>query len=320
MDFNPLNILAEPELKTRLETASRVGAILLVIVYVFGFVAVTFANSSRGIINFSLFRTKVLAAGFLFSVFLAFPLLDWSRVFGKLGFPPNQDATLREGVVSRRTKVYSGSRRLLFFFMASIAMAGLFCLFIFVRIPHGRFVALYLGFIAAGVAVLMICDSQSPRHPLACASLCLALTALGVAGLILVKDQTAARMIGWFFLVAFAAHYIEKDFREAQHPRNITWHWILIYAVMALAYFGTQLYPMIPPHLGGGEPTHAIFQFANASPVDGSSKDEVWLLDEVDAGYYVLRTPGEHKAIFLPRSLVSAIYFDAGGDTASTQP
>jgi hypothetical protein len=107
------------------------------------------------------------------------------------------------------------------------------------------------------------------------------------------------------------AHGTEKDFREADHPRNVTWHWRLIEVMLALGIFGVYLYPKIPPRLGGGQPTRVTFQFANMSPIDGATKNDLWLLDEVDTGFYVLRAPDERKGVFLPRASISAIYFDA---------
>jgi len=40
----------------------------------------------------------------------------------------------------------------------------------------------------------------------------------------------------------------------------------------------------------------------------------VWLLDEGESGFYVLQAPEDKKGIFLPRSSVAAIYFDATAD------
>lgn len=74
------------EFKTRLEIASRLGATLFVILYVAGFLVVTFENASFGIVSFGLFRAKVLSAGILFAVFLFLPLLETSRSFGLFGF------------------------------------------------------------------------------------------------------------------------------------------------------------------------------------------------------------------------------------------
>jgi hypothetical protein len=195
--------------------------------------------------------------------------------------------------------------------MASLAMSWILSLFMFQSVPTGRFVGLYVGFFAAAVAVQMLCGFQFRMHPLACAILCLVLTVVGIAILIWAKEREVGLLIGWFFFIAITARGAEKNFREAGHPRNVTWHWRLIEVIVTLGIFGMYLYPKIPPRLGGGQPTRITLQFASVSPIDGKTKDDFWLLDEVDTGYYVLRAPDEHKAIFLPRALVSAIYFDS---------
>jgi hypothetical protein len=318
MAFSIFDPVRETELKGTLEVTSRVGAIFLIITYVFGFLVVTFANSTRGIGNFGLFRAKVLSAAILFLIFLMFPLLDWSRYFGKFGFPKINERLVKEAVVPEgRAKFYLLVTRLLSFFMSSLAMGWFLCLFVLQSIPSGRFIGSYIVFIAAAVGALMLCGFQFQKHPFACAALCLVLIGVGAAGLFFFKEREVGIVLVWFFFIGYIAHWIEDDFRKAQHLRNVTWHLLLLNAVFTLAVFATQLYPKIPPRLGGGQPTRALFQFANPSPLDGSAKNELWLLDEVDAGYYVLRSPDEHKAIFIPRSLVSAIYFEASEATTA---
>jgi len=46
-----------------------------------------------------------------------------------------------------------------------------------------------------------------------------------------------------------------------------------------------------------------------SSPIDNSPRNEVWLVDEVEGGYYVLRIQNDRKTVFMPKSLVSAIFF-----------
>jgi hypothetical protein len=319
MDLNVLNPVREPELKGQLEVVSRVGAVLLLVIYVFGFVVVTFANSSRGISNFGLFRARVLSAGILFSAFLMLPLLDWSRYFGKLGFPKIDERSVMETSASPgRAKLYFRAARLLLFFMSSLGVAWFICLYIFPHAPSGRSLLLYFVFMAVATGALMLCRTQHPRRPVTCAALCLSLTGVGVAGLALLKEGEVGLVVGWFFFVAVAAHSVEQEFRNAQHLRNVAWHWVLLNVVLAPALFGMGLYPKIPSRVGGGQATRVLFQFTNPSPIDGSAKDDLWLLDEVDTGYFVLQRPDEHKAIFLPRSLVSAIYFEADTGISAT--
>jgi hypothetical protein len=156
-----------------------------------------------------------------------------------------------------------------------------------------------------------LCGLKFRKYPYVCGIVCLILIAAGAAGIIVFREWKFGMIVVWFLLVGNAAVYIERDFREANHLRNVTWHWVLLYALSTFIFFSRELYPRIAPSLGGGQPVTAVFQFSSPSPIDGKSTNQLWLLDEVDTGYYVLRDPNEHKAIFVSRGLVTAIYFDA---------
>ncbi len=298
MSFRIFNPAPETDLKNRLELVSRIGAIALLMFYVAGFLVVTFANASRGIVGFGFLRAKILTAGILFWFFMMLPLIDWSRAFGKFGFPQTEleSKTISFGIV-----------KLFRFIMASWAMAFFLCNYVLGCALRWRFLLLYVVFLGVGVAVSMMFS----KHPITSALLSIGLTGVGIVGLIFLKEHQLLLLLGWFIFVSFTADLIESDVREARHPRNINWHWRVIDIVFTVGFFATLLYPKISPKLGGGQPTQVVFQFASQSPIDGLTKNQLWMLDEVDAGYYVVKDPNEHKAIFIPRASVSAIYFDA---------
>jgi len=72
-----------------LQTTSQVLLVGAGIVYVFGFVILSVFDSSYGIADFSLFRTKILSAGTVFAFMLTIPLIVTFRVFRYFGL--NQD-------------------------------------------------------------------------------------------------------------------------------------------------------------------------------------------------------------------------------------
>ncbi len=307
-----------PQFRTRLELASRIGAILAIFLYFSGFLVVTFANASHGIVSFGLFRAKVLAAGILFSVFMVLPLLEWSRVFEKFGSPKLGEQVIKQTIVPQpRARFYFMVTRLLMFFVTSFAMALLLCFYVLHCEPEWQYLPAILGFMAFAAAVMVFCGLQFAKRPVACAVLCLLIIGVGIAGLILLRERSVGLLVVWFFLVGYCAHYIEKVFREAAHWSYVSWHWVLLYVMGAVAFFGILLYPKVAPSLGGGKPMRVVFQFYNSSPIDHSTKEQLWMVDEIDAGYYVMQSSDERKAVFLPRSLVSAIYFDA--DESATQ-
>jgi hypothetical protein len=309
VNFAPIQ---SPELKSHLEVAARAGAIAVVALYVAGFLVVTFADASHGIVGFGLFRTRVLTAGILLFFLLAIGLLNWSRVFGRWGFPKSGEHKIKGTIVPEaRAKLYFGAMNLLWYFWSSLALAYFICMYVLHCNSPWRFWTVLLGLAVIYAGVATFYKFQFSRHPLVCAVLSLFAIGAGIAGLIFLRDKKLGLVLGWFLLVGYVADYVEKQIRQARLLGDVEWHWLLFNVLGVVAFFSLWVYPQIPPSLGGGKPTRVVFQFFNTSPIDGSTKDPLWMLDEVDMGFYVLRTPDERKAVFLPRSVVSAIYFDA---------
>ena len=69
-----------------LESITRLGALLVGIAYVAGFVIVTLHHAQYGIGEISLLRARVFSAGILFGSFVALPLAISARVHGYLGY------------------------------------------------------------------------------------------------------------------------------------------------------------------------------------------------------------------------------------------
>lgn len=306
-----------PDLKERLDVAAHLGAGIVVVLYVCGFLVVTLQDASRGIVGFGLFRSKVLAAGVLLGVFVALPLMVWSWFFGRSSLRRVREKQVMQTAVvpQGRARFYFGATTLLSFFWVSLAMAGLLCFFLLHCVLPDRFWICFWGYGLASAAVSASFDLKLlTKHPFACATVSTLVLSIGVSGLIWFGEQDFELMLFWFVITIAVAYSLRKEFRESNHWSQVNWHWLLLYVVGAIGFFAIFLYPQVEPALGGGKPTRAVFQFASPSPIDGQTKDNLWLLDEEDTGYYVLRTPEEHKAVFVPRSLVSAIYFGTDSD------
>lgn len=311
------------DLKERLDVVSRLGAVLVVLLYVCGFLVVSFQNASHGIVTFGLFRARVLAAGVLFTFFLSLALLDWARFFG--ANPAKKDGSQAFGgtfgefvrsVLPRLfgTWLYLFLRRAFWFVAAALGLTFILSPVVFHGETAGVALVLYVCFVAVGTA--MTIPSKISKHAVLSSLIHVLILAGAVAGLGALHNWDALLMLGWFAIVGFTADFIKseilgKSLRDLKGIRDIRWAWIVVFAIGVCSYFGDGLYPRIQPTIGGGQPIKAIFQFAGKSPIDGSAEDELWLLDEEDTGYYVLRTPTERNAVFVPRSVVAAIYYDA---------
>jgi hypothetical protein len=135
---------------------------------------------------------------------------------------------------------------------------------------------------------------------------------LGLVGMLSIHQWYFAGLILWFLWVGTFADRMNVVFRNPSRLREVNWHLALFNTVGTLTFFALAFYPKLKPSLGGGQPTKVILQFVTTSPIDHASRSQVWLVDEVDSGYYVLSDEHDHKAVFLTKSLVSAIFFDAG--------
>jgi hypothetical protein len=318
----PATLLHVTSLKDRLDVTSRLGAMLVVLLYVCGFLVVSFQNASHGIVTFGFFRARVLAAGVLFSFFTSLALLDWARFFSGQGRPKQEDSeafggTLGEFFHSFLPKaagewLYSFLRKTFWFVAAALALTFILSPLVFHEFG-GLALVLLVCFSAVGAA--MTIPSKASKHPAVSTLIHASILVGAVAAIVTLKDWNVLLMLGWFATVGIAADFIRsealgKNLRDLQAIRDIRWAWIVVFVVGVCSYFGGELYPRIQPTLGGGQPSKAVFQFAGRSPIDGLVKDQLWLLDEEDTGYYVLQRAEDHKAAFIPRSLVSAIYFD----------
>jgi hypothetical protein len=59
---------------------------------------------------------------------------------------------------------------------------------------------------------------------------------------------------------------------------------------------------------GGGAPVNVVLYFNKDSAIKPNQNVSVQLVDESDAGFYIV-AQGESRAIFVPRNSVSLVYF-----------
>jgi hypothetical protein len=158
------------------------------------------------------------------------------------------------------------------------------------------------------VAVVAI-RQRSVREPLKCKVLALLTLAVAAAGLYYLHNGPFALRFGWFFGVGIMAAKGLEKIRTVASIHDVMWHQWFLHALAMLSVFAIGLYPTIPTGFGGGAPQHARLFLATPSPIDSATKMDVWLVDESDAGFYVVRSQSDKDAVFLPRSSVSAVMY-----------
>ena len=120
----------------------------------------------------------------------------------------------------------------------------------------------------------------------------------------------------WFVFFAVVATGTKTNLKQVSTIRDVNWLMLVFDILVIPVVFGLFLFERIPSRFCGGAPVPVVFQFSGPSPVDGAVKNKFWLIDEGDSGFYVLQAPDDKKGIFLPRSSVAAIYYDAGSIAA----
>jgi len=86
------------------------------------------------------------------------------------------------------------------------------------------------------------------------------------------------------------------------------WAQTIWFGLFVLGGFAWFYYPHIKASWGGGRPVSVVICLAKDAPVSPGKQVQAILLDESDAGFYIVPAQ-EKKALFLPRNAVSLIYF-----------
>jgi hypothetical protein len=137
----------------RLELLTRAGAIAVVLLYGVGFVIISLHRASYGIVQFELFRAKVLSAGIVFVVFLCLPLIVASRAYGLFGYKVWLPAEPSTG------KPYSYARILcdLYFVLSTIGLTFMMRgLLEYYDLPFNKLIHFLIAFLFASLSFGMI--------------------------------------------------------------------------------------------------------------------------------------------------------------------
>lgn len=93
-----------------------------------------------------------------------------------------------------------------------------------------------------------------------------------------------------------------KNFAET------AWTKTVFVLLASLLVFASYYYPHIKAAWGGGTPVTVTLFFTKQSPIKASQSVSVQLVDESDAGFYIVGQ-NETRAISVPRNAVSLVYF-----------
>ncbi len=291
-----------------LETVSRFGAFSIAVTYAAGFLIIASHGSRFGIVEFSPFRPRIFAAGALFALLVAVPVLAVSRVFHffDLRNPSAVSITVRH----ENLRFFRLSLAFDFYF----ACFGL-CFFSLVLFPPGFIEPKPWGFtlvlmvIALFASTMIVQQKHFDLRPLSSTLL----SFLSASALALVAfsfwGRTHFWLSVWYYFVGIATVYLHGVFEDRQRQKELEWEKAILYFVGMVLAFATGIYSRINPSLGGGSPIPAVVHLTAIAPVSSSKSVSVLVVSENEFGYFVLKPGQETPTYFLRRDLVSAIEF-----------
>jgi len=292
-----------------LETASRLTAVSIAVIYAAGFLVVTLHDSQFGIVPFSPFRPRIFSAGALFGLLLAVPVLSVSRGFEFLGLRNRAALSIRVRPENVKYLRLSAEFEL---YLVCFAL----CFPSLVLFPPGYLEIKPWGFtlVIAVVALdAFVYAAQQKRfdwHPLTVTIMSFLSAAALVVVTYLFWSRSYFWLSIWYYSVAIVTVYLQGVFEKPERIKSFQWEKAVLSCLAVVLAFATGIYGRISPSFGGGSPMPAVLHLVTAAPISSSTSVSVLVVDENDYGYYVLRPGEDGKAYFLRRDSVSSIEFE----------
>jgi MFS family permease len=299
-----------------LDFLGRSTATMLLIMYGSGFVILAAYEARFGVVQFGPLRARIFLVGFAFTILSALPIAAHHYGFAYFGqlkkVIENKEPSLR----SERAAVLGFG-----FSFTAYLMALTFSFFLFeprVVKPghHGWpwFVALP-GVWIVFLVIYMWIGLKFTQHPKKSVILAIAGAVIFLGTLLWVSPEKVSGLTLWFWVAAMAGKAVRDNNNLVMYALDYrTWSAIFL----SMSIYITMVVGHIHQKFGGGAPVSAVMYVNKPVPLsNGTTMFEVSLLDETDQGYYVL-PPGKQKALFIPRSEVSAIYFGTVADLPKT--
>jgi hypothetical protein len=280
----------------KLELASKVAAAGAFLVYGCGFLITSLYHAKYGITQTNPFRPRIFSAGAWFLLFASIP------IGFALSFRGN----------NRVPWVKVG--QYLFPYWAGCTSMSIFpaALFTFSESPMGepfkawRIIVLV---VALGITTALQLVKGMPEKLSALLSVILVAFFVQsfVRDLFVERHFTYGSIILWFFALGVLTiiemnTYDRSDVIDGSTVRRV-------FAVLATIFiFATAYYPNMKTAWGGGAPVPVTVYFTKDSAIRPGQNVSALLLDESDAGIYLLG-PKDKRAVFIPRGSIALVYF-----------
>jgi hypothetical protein len=301
--------VAQPQSPLSVDSLSKVLGVTLIFLYVSGFLITSLHNFQYGFSEMNPLRPRILAAGGWFAIFIAVPFaLVWElkkhSILKDKSNKLSRFATLVAAYMTSAIFLIYWTQGLFAFDDASEPVSGPFP-------PWWQIVLLLLGVLVALVVIVVVYAKLKTKLP---------------------AWATSALTLGFYCYILFAAYY--QLFSKHSFKSNAMYFWVLItggfiyfelsrrkwifqagqWDITILGFFfmmtifATVYYPHIMAKWGGGALIPIELTFFKDAPVRSGVQVDCSLIDETDAGFYVIGR-GEPYATFIPRTEISSIYY-----------
>jgi hypothetical protein len=277
----------------KLELLSKLVAGAAVLFYASGFLVTSIYHAQFGLIQTNPFRPRILSAGVWFILLTAIPISTVIIAYGK----------------DRMT--WERLARYLYPYWITCTVLSVFPAILFnfsdvtsIQIKWGRIVALLICTAIFTAPILK-------RMPKIGTALSVFFTTFFL--LWVIRDLSLDQKLGygsitlWFFFIGMMT-MVELMNREQPMLDGVRWIMAFFLGLAILWMFARDFYPNIKASWGGGAPIPVTVYFTKESTVRPGRSANALLIDETDAGLYVIGE-NENTAIFIPRTAVSILYF-----------
>jgi hypothetical protein len=279
------------QLSRVVDTLSKSVTALAIALYSSGFLTVSLHHARYGFIETNPFRPKVLVAGTWFFILTGIPIaivgllgrrrLPWLRL-AQLSYP-----------------YYLGC------LVLAIPTSFWFNAFAAPDKAAPTRLSLLIGLAIIGVLIFFIANRTFPLTTAIASTLFVIVSIQRTIQELPTTHFGYAFVALWFFAVGVVAQILVNTSSELTVGN---WAVILSTALLLLSLFARLYYPFIKSSWGGGTPLNVVMYFNKDAAIKPSQSVSVELIDESDAGFYIVGQ-GESKAIFVPRNSVSLVYF-----------
>lgn len=292
-----------------IDAISKWTAVALVFLYVVGFLITSLNDFRFGFTQMNPLRPRILAAGGWFALFLTVPfafVTEWRK-----------HSLWKQNL----SKWHKGAMLLFAYYILGNAVM-IYSQYIFtfdnVSVPTGpntamwKIVLVVLGIIFA-IVIIAIYYSRIPRWIVATSIFAYFGWTIGSSITdLFVKKMFLSNAPSFWILATGAIVFLEMR-RRGWRPVLGDWPWSMVLFLVLMTMFATVYYPHIMPKWGGGAPLPISLTFSKESPIRGGQTVDCSLIDETDAGFYVIGKDELH-ATFIPRSQVSLVHFASGSE------